>query len=102
MPTRSGSPIWRLGHGAAEGRRGVPALGGLDQRGDQFAAEGGDVGDDAAPDEVAVAEGGLVGPGRPGVDQVVLDAEGTGGARAPDDPRGDGDEAAVADDADRL
>src|SRR5215207_7874209 len=53
----------------------------LRERRYELAAEGRDVGDDAAPDQVAFAERRLVHPGRSGVLQVVLYAE---GARRPD------------------
>jgi len=50
---------------------------------------------------VAVAKRRLVDPRAAGIDEVVLDAEGAGNAPAGDDPGGDGDRAAVADDSDR-
>src|SRR3712207_4162425 len=61
------------------------------QRRHQLAVEVGDVGDDAPPDEVAVRKSGLVRPGGPGVDEVVLDAERARGAGPFDDASGDGD-----------
>src|ERR1035437_281944 len=68
---------------------------------DELPTERGDVLDDAAPDERPVAEGGLVDPGRAGVHEVVADPERARRAAAGDDARGDRDQAAVADDADR-
>src|SRR4029450_7660647 len=50
--------------------------------GDELAAERWDVRDDAAPHQVAVAEGGLVYPGRARVHQVVLDAYAASGTLA--------------------
>jgi hypothetical protein len=44
-------------------------------RGDQLAAEVGDVVDDAAPHDAPVAERGLIDPGGARVHEVVLDAE---------------------------
>src|SRR5215212_10996182 len=52
------------------------------QRGDELAAEGRDVGDDATPDQVPFAEGRLVHPGSPCVHQVVLYPEGARGVEA--------------------
>src|SRR5919107_3587968 len=72
------------------------------ERRDQLAAEGGDVGDDAAPDQVTLAEGRLVHPGRPGVLQVVLYAQRARRADTLYYPGRDRDEATVADDADGL
>src|SRR5919107_2428256 len=74
----------------------------LGQGGDELAAEGGDVGDDAAPDQVALAECGLVDPGRAGVLEVVFDAKRSRRAYPIDYAGGDRDEPAVADDADGL
>src|ERR687898_473341 len=74
----------------------------LCERRHQFAAEGGDVRDDAAPDQVPLAEGGLVHPSRPCVLQIVLDAEGASRADALHYAGGDGDQPAVADDPDGL
>jgi hypothetical protein len=51
-------------------------------RGDELAAEIGDVGHDRAPDQIAVAQGGLVHPGRPRIHQIVFDAQASGGALA--------------------
>ena len=68
-------------------------------RGHEFAAEIGDVGDDAPPYEVAVAEGGLIHPGRAGIHQVVLDAQAAGGALAVHDPGRDPDQAGMLNNA---
>jgi hypothetical protein len=46
----------------------------LRERRHELAAEGRDIGDDAAPDQVPFAEGRLVHPGRSGVLQIVLNA----------------------------
>ena len=69
---------------------------------DKLSAEIRDVRHDAAPDEVVLAEGGLVDPGSPGVDEIVLDALGPGGAVAFDDAGGNQHKAGVADGADDL
>src|SRR5215212_7574265 len=74
----------------------------LGQGGDELAAERGDVGDYAAPDQVALAECGLVDPGRAGVLEVVFDAKRSRRADPIDYAGGDRDEPAVADDADGL
>src|SRR5215204_1885187 len=74
----------------------------LGQGGDEFAAELGDVGDNAAPDQVPFAERRLVNPNRAGVLQVVFDPQRARGPRPIDDAGGDRDEPAVADDADGL
>ena len=90
----------RLARDAVAPRGGGSAPGGLAEGGHQLALEGRDVGHHAAPDQLAVAEGRLVHPLRAGQDEVVLDAERAGGARA-DDPGRDRHAAAVADDPDR-
>src|SRR5215218_5895104 len=74
----------------------------LGQGGDELAAEGGNVGDDAAPDQVSFAEGGLVDPSRAGVLEVAFDTQGSRRAGPLDYAGGDRDEPAVADDADGL
>src|SRR5215208_5689081 len=77
------------------------ALAPLD-RGHELSAEIWDVGHYAAPHEVAVAEGGLVHPGRARVHQIVLDAQAAGGALAVHDAGRDPDQASMADQADDL
>src|SRR5215210_8085082 len=74
----------------------------LGQGGDEFAAEVGDVGDHAAPDQVALAERRLVHPGRAGVLEVVFDPERPRRADPLHDAGGDRNEPTVADDADGL
>src|SRR5918997_1116220 len=74
----------------------------LGDGGDEFAAEVGDVGDHAAPDQVAFAERRLVNPRRAGVLQVIFDPQRARGPRPIDYAGRDRDEPAVADDADGL
>ena len=57
--------------------------------GHELAAEGGDVCDHAAPDEVALAKRRFVHPGRAGVLEVVLDAQRARSPRAIDYAGGD-------------
>src|SRR5690606_1946964 len=73
------------------------------QRGDQLPAEIGDVLDDAAPYDLAIAEGRLVAPGRARVEQVVLDAQAARrGAALLEEARRDQHQPGMADGPDDL
>src|SRR5436190_414700 len=72
------------------------------ERGDEFTAEGGNVGDDASPHEVTVAKSGFIHPGCAGVDEIIFDAQRASGTATFDNACRDGDEATVTDDADGL